>query len=151
HAFMAMAAVTSMFVAAVFAERNRVDELLRRDVTERKRAEAQLRSSEASLAALVENTTDAIWSVDSQHRLVTFNSQAAASIYKIGGKALGIGLRPDDLLPPQTAAYWNALYDRALAGERFSLEFELMLENGLNFIELFLNPIVSDGAISGTS
>jgi PAS domain S-box-containing protein len=151
HAFMAVAAVTTMFVAAVFAERNEIDERLRRDMSERKRAEAQLRSSKANLTALIENTTDAIWSVDAQHRLVTFNSEAAADIHKIGGKDLAIGLQPDDLLPPEPAAYWNALYDRALAGERFSFEYELELENGLNHIELFFNPIVTDGTITGTS
>src|SRR5205814_231587 len=134
----------SMFVAAVFAERNLLDELLRRDMNERKRAETKLRSSEANLAALVENTTDAIWSVDTEHRLVTFNSEAARDIHKIGGKDLAIGLRPDDLLPLEAAAYWNALYARALAGERFSLEYELDLANGRNCIELFLNPIVTD-------
>ncbi len=45
-----------------------------RDVTEQRLAERQLAASQANLTALVENTGDAIWSVDRDHRLITFNS-----------------------------------------------------------------------------
>ena len=41
---------------------------------EQRIAERQLAASQANLAALVENTGDAIWSVDREHRLITFNS-----------------------------------------------------------------------------
>src|SRR5262249_4587281 len=45
-----------------------------RETTERKQAERALQESQANLSALIENTTDAIWSVDRQQRIITFNS-----------------------------------------------------------------------------
>src|SRR5262249_38209979 len=58
---------------------------------------------------------------------------------------------PQDMLPADRAAFWNALYQRALSGERFSLEHELRHQDTTYFVELFFNPIVIDGKVTGTS
>src|SRR5262249_974656 len=56
--------------------------------------ELQLRESQPHLSALIENTTDAIWSVDTGYRLITGNRMAFADFRKISDNDLKVGLRP---------------------------------------------------------
>src|ERR1700677_4471191 len=44
------------------------------DISERKKLEAELHSSEANISALINNIEDASWSIDKQFRLVSFTA-----------------------------------------------------------------------------
>ena len=120
---------------------------LGRDVSERKQAEHAIRESEAKLSALIENTTDAIWSVDRQYRLVTFNTATNEGYRRGYGRDLALGQHVADTVPAAEAPFWIELYDRALSGERFSTEYA----TAQGFFELSLNPIVNAGEITGVS
>jgi PAS domain S-box-containing protein len=122
-----------------------------RDVTERHDAEEALRKSQASLAALIDNSTDPIWSVDQQMRLLCFNSSAAQKTREIYGIELTVGMSLADILPPDQAAFWVRAYTRVFQGERFTAIYESIRNGAPLFTELSLNPIVSDGAISGVA
>ena len=77
-----------------------------RDVTEQRRAERDLASSRANLAALVENTGDTIWSVDRQERLITFNSAFALAVEARTGREPKVGMVPGEMfLPPDVPFY----------------------------------------------
>lgn len=86
------------------------------------RAVEALRAAEASLAALLGNPQNPIWSVDRRYRLMTVNT-TSMDIYK---KTYGISLKPGMSvlagLPPKDAAEWRAIYDRVFLGEQFSLD-----------------------------
>lgn len=115
------------------------------------KATVEARQSEANLAAIFENTPASIWSVDREYRYVTFNSQFRDVTYQAVDRAPEIGLALDAILPAEQAAQWRKLYDRALAGERFSFEYSYTFHNGLRLYEASFNPIVSDGQITGVS
>ena len=68
-----------------------------RDVTSQKRAEQQLKNSQANLQALIENTGDVIWSVDREHRLITFNAAFALAVEARTGREPRRGTRRDRL------------------------------------------------------
>ena len=70
---------------------------------------------DANLRALLDSTSDLIWSVDLNHRLLSFNQALCHSIRSAFGVQPAAGMAPADLLPPAQAAQWPALYDRALA------------------------------------
>ena len=117
-------------------------------------AAAEIATSEANLAALVENTSDSIWSIDTDYRLITFNS-TINQVFKLG---YGVTLEPDmqivDQVPPDQRQIWTDLYKRALGGERFSVEqpFEFAQLNVRATLEISLNPIrADDGMITGVA
>jgi PAS domain S-box-containing protein len=122
-----------------------------RDVTERQHAEELRRQSEANLAALIDNTTDPIWSVDRHYRLVLFNQTAAQRVRELYGKELTAGQAVTDILPADEAAFWMRAYDRVFRNERFTAVYETIQQGGPHFTELSFNPIVANGEVTGAA
>jgi PAS domain S-box-containing protein len=80
-----------------------------RDVTEQRRAERELAASRANLAALVENTGEAIWSVDMRQRLVTFNSAFALAVEARSGREPRVGDPPEAVFGSRQAQWsWRS-------------------------------------------
>jgi PAS domain S-box-containing protein len=71
------------------------------DVTQRKMMELQLTESRTLLSALVDSTSDMIWSVDSEgFGLLTFNRGLYEYFLNQRGIRIEAGMCPEDLLPP---------------------------------------------------
>ena len=121
------------------------------DITVQKQVEEALREKEANLAALIENTDDRIWSVDRHYRLITGNARFRQELQA----SLGRDPQPGetvllDNLPPEIQ--WHNYYDRALAGERFSIEIQTHFTPTPGFYDYRFNPIrVSNGQIVGVT
>ena len=111
----------------------------------------EVRLSEAKLTALIENTSAAIWSVDRECRYVTFNSHFERLVEDLVGRQPAVGMKLDDLLPPETAMERKRLYERALAGEHFVTEAVFQLRHGLRTLEQSFSPITSGGEITGVT
>jgi len=113
-----------------------------------------LERSQASLSALLENTRDSIWSVDRDYRLIAFNSVVAQTFALGYGVELAPGLCLPGAIPPEEGAEWRALYERALAGERFSVEQHYAFPRfGISAdVEISLNPMRdAAGAVTGVA
>lgn len=115
-----------------------------RDISLRKKNEERIRREEANLKALIENSTDIIWSIDKDFRFITFNSRFHESIksqvnvdLKIGDKVLFTNF------PEKAANLWMSLYNRAFNGERFIEEMRAISDKD-TFYECSFNPIVDD-------
>jgi PAS domain S-box-containing protein len=120
-----------------------------RDVTEQRLAERQLAESRANLGALVENTGDSIWSVDRDHRLITFNSAFALALEARTGNEPAVGQRPGALFPEENLTWYQALYERTLSGERHVALRTDEVDGQLRYFELYANPIQSLDGVSG--
>jgi diguanylate cyclase (GGDEF)-like protein/PAS domain S-box-containing protein len=102
---------------------------------------------EANLSALIENTEDAIWSIDPQYRVVVFNSAFQQQFYTVYGVALSQGMNLVDTLPAELRDVWTGYYDRALRGDRFSIELHYDVPGVPADIEVSFSPIVAkDGS-----
>ncbi len=121
------------------------------DVTDRKLVEEKLRKNEANLVALVENTDDKIWSVDKEYNLSTFNSALKNVLKQVLGVELRKGLNIIDCNPPEERANWLKYYERALKGEKFSVEINYKLNNLDVYDEISFNPIYNNGQVEGVS
>src|SRR5207253_866451 len=111
-----------------------------------------LHRSESNLAALIDNTSDPIWSVDRDLRLLIVNNAAREGFAKVYGKEeLPLGGRPTDLLPAAEREYWHSLYRRALAGGQFSAVYEYVASGQQGYTELWFNPITGAGGITGVA
>ncbi|MTI19957.1 PAS domain S-box protein, partial [Fulvivirga sp. RKSG066] len=116
-----------------------------RNITDKKKIEESVRKSEASLRALIENTTDTIWALDNEFRFIIFNSALKHFL------TVGMGQEPKvgeklrfDLLKPKTRAYWKKLFLRAQEGERFVEIMEFNILNMRLYFENYFNPILDE-------
>jgi signal transduction histidine kinase/DNA-binding response OmpR family regulator len=152
------------------AELLRSEERLREALASSSRAETEARAAAANLSALIENTTDSIWSVDRDLKLVTFNSHFQREFSQAFGVAPRPGMCLPDRLTDPVRQRWREWYRRALAGEQFSTEDADALSGAgggersehtpaerrsvpdrERFYGLSFNPIVAEGAVGGVS
>jgi len=101
------------------------------DITERKQSEQRLRESEVLLRQVLESSPDSTFAIDLNYRFLVDNQRHQQELIASGGKPFKVGeeiLSPD--YPPEVLSFWRAAYDRALAGETFSLEGSWVDTNG---------------------
>ena len=111
-------------------------------------AAASQHRAAANLSALIDSTEDFIWSVDLDFRLLTFNRPLRRYYETRFGVQAAVGMRPEDLLPPDRAAHWVSLYERTL--REGSCRYESIRADGRP-TELTLNQIVIDRKVTGIS
>ncbi|MCE7994622.1 MAG: PAS domain S-box protein [Roseivirga sp.] len=115
-----------------------------RDISLRKKNEERIRREEANLKALIENSTDIIWSIDKDFRYITFNTRFHESLKSQIDVDLKIG---DEVLfrnfPEKAAELWRNLYNRAFNGERFIEEMRSIGNKDI-FYECSFNPIIDE-------
>jgi PAS domain S-box-containing protein len=121
-----------------------------RDVTEQRLAERQLADSQANLTAMVENTGDAIWSVDREHRLITFNSAYSLAIEARTGREPRVGDLPVDVYGDEDAPWYTEVYWKALAGDRHVALRTDEVEGQTRYFEYYANPIQGEEGIAGS-
>lgn len=143
-----MNAVLEQRVAERTAALERLNEELLTEIARRADTEARLRQSQAALTALVETADAAIWSVDREFRLTAYNSIARAAFSRRFGGSI---MASNATVPAETLSHWRELYQRALAGNRFSTEQELKIDGKVRHLHTSLAPIVTDGVVTGVS
>lgn len=101
------------------------------DITERKRAEAELRASHVALEfahhrlrGIIEGTQDRIAALDLRFRFITFNSAYKEEFRREFSREIEIGTRLSDPLAhvPEEREEQLALWARALRGEVFTVQ-----------------------------
>jgi PAS domain S-box-containing protein len=120
------------------------------DITALKQTEAGLRRSEAVLSALIENTTDAIWSVD-RNGLITFMNAVARRRFRER-----FGAEPDRRnygrqMDRTLRAPVFTLFRRAFRGEHVQIESPVPGPDGERHFLLSIHPIVENGVITGAT
>jgi two-component system, NtrC family, sensor kinase len=118
---------------------------------EKLQAEAELGKTQSRLAVIVENSKDSIWSVDAKLRLMTFNPVAATRFRASRGIILKAGLEMEALIPFEEKSRWMGWFLRAMAGEDFHVELSYALPALEIDLEVSINPIPVDGAITGVA
>jgi len=122
-----------------------------REINERKQNEEALRTGRANLLALVENTNDNIWAIDTSYRMVFINNQFRNAFFMRFGINLLPGMNIIDALPQSVSEVWIPRYNRAMAGERFVFEEHAENENMHYYFDVSMNPIVVDSKVIGVS
>src|SRR5262245_31708578 len=113
------------------------------------RGDVQMQTeAQAHLAALSE-TAAPQFSVDARSfTIVTFNAAASSRFRQTYGIALRRGMRVDDFMVPEAAAYWRGLFTRALQEGPYRVEH--VAADG-KMLLLVLQPLKRDGAVLGVS
>lgn len=121
------------------------------DVTERKHVEAQLDKGAAFLEAILENTENIVFSIDTEFRLTVFNSKFLANIRLAYGKTLHLGDHLLEESPLDIADKWRPRYERALAGESFRIEEVFDIDGKRLYFDVSLKPIRERGRVTGAA
>ena len=142
----------SASISAILDEQDKISHFvaIKEDITGRKMIEEELKKKQASLTALIENTTDDIWSVDSSYRITTINLNFQRNFQTAFNVSLQVGdniVEALDEIAPDLKTQWQARYDRALGGEQFSEVDHFDIEGVPNYVEAAFNPIYLDGEI----
>lgn len=126
-------------------------DLLREKIRMTKRFEKELKVSGLRLQAILENTTDVIWSVDENLRLNTFNSffrQKSLARYNIKPE---LGDRISDIVPLDEYRELEVFLQKAREGERFTIEEVDKKGNTPRYFETSFNPIREENKVNGVS
>jgi two-component system cell cycle sensor histidine kinase/response regulator CckA len=110
-----------------------------------------LAASEGTLRALLENTTDSIFMVDADRRIVAANSNFVRDFFHAYGVALEVGADGLQSLPAETAATWKGLYARALAGEEIATAFSERIQGEARHYDVRLSPVREAGRVVGVT
>lgn len=125
-----------------------------KNITYEMRAQEEALWTKNNLEALINNTNDKIWSVDTDLRYVYMNNAYIAQIKAMTGIAPQKGeySYKDMGFPQEVIDEWAAYYQRALNGENYTLVLESVDDEAKNpaFYEVSFNPIFSSsGEIKG--
>ncbi|MBN1376586.1 MAG: PAS domain S-box protein, partial [Dehalococcoidia bacterium] len=115
------------------------------DITDQFLSFKALQEHEARQHAILENTDDAIFSVDSHLRLTAAN-EASHKYYKLIASTehtLEIGDKIIDFTTSESRDFWIAVFNRALRGERQVFEKHYDTSQGPVDLEISINPIIS--------
>lgn len=122
-----------------------------RDVTHSKQAEIKLRESGANLKAIIENSMESIWSVNTNYEIQYINAVFANSFHQTFGIKLMQGMNIIDVLPDSLQQKWRERYNKAFNNEQFVFQDKIETANGDIYINVAMNPIVVDGQVVGVS
>lgn len=116
----------------------------------RKKVNNDLEQNQANYSALVENTDDQIWAIDTNYRLLSFNNNYRIAFESFWTKApkLGENIMSDGAAHPEVFKYWMGLYNKAIAGERFKEEQVYEYGGQKHFLEFSFVPVFSNGKVN---
>ncbi len=115
------------------------------------RAQTETIRKEHNLNSVINNTTDTIFALDREYTITVVN-QVLKEKYKRMGIMLETGTKLSDILPKSAWEKWKVRYDRALAGEQYSITEESSGSSGTRYSQTYHNPIRDEnGEIVGVS
>jgi PAS domain S-box-containing protein len=112
--------------------------------------EQRVRARTAELAAVIENSRDAIWSVDRAGQVRVMNAAAHQRLAHRYGASYDAA-DPGKPVAPAVREQFHALYERAFAGEHVQMERSIETAAGREHFAVSVHPIVEDGAVVGAT
>jgi len=130
---------------------NSVVALYEKKTEESRQTEQTLYENQANIKAILENSLESIWSIDTNYIIQYVNEVFATTFQQTFGVLLEKGVNLLESLPPQLRTIWKERYDRAFNNEHFVFTDKIDLENGSVVIEVAMNPIVINEKVVGAS
>lgn len=117
-------------------------------------AETALIQGLINLSAIIENTTDLVYSLDRQLNFIAFNQLFKNTIAHVYGFDVRQGANIMKMLweyDGSMAQKWSDIYDKALNGDAVQFVNEYDNEGSKIHLSYSLNPIWEDGVVTGLS
>lgn len=102
-----------------------------------------IQEKEARLRALIDNTEDDIFAIDTHYKIIVLNKSVQAR-YAKQGLSLQLGYNIFSIVPESNTAYWKVNFDKAIGGEKFSIVDQVATKDGDVYFDVSFNPIRND-------
>lgn len=122
-----------------------------KDISEKVLAQKKVNEQMANLRTIIENTSDTIWAVDREYKILYINNNLRQEYIKAFGVDLKIGDSKIEWIPKEIQDIWKRRYDRALSGEKVYFEESIDTDSGMIYISVNMNPIIDMGKVIGVS
>lgn len=109
------------------------------DITEQKKIQQKISNDERNLRAIINNTTDIIWSIDRQNKIISANDAFWKRIESLTGKTDGNVDEAD--FDKDRSLRWKQYFARAFQGEAYKIIVEEEYDGRKIFEEVSFNPI----------
>ena len=122
-----------------------------RDITEQKEIEKQILNTQSQLAAIINNTTDIVVSIDRDYNIVQYNQLLFDMVKRRYGKDLKVGVSVLDTMEPENHSDVINIYKRVFAEGKnvVAVETFAVREDRKLYFETNYNPIKQNGEIVG--
>ncbi len=122
------------------------------DITDSFLSFKAIQESESRMTAMIENTTDAIWSIDRERRVIAANTASRELYMRVVKAELNIGMDIIVPMPESRKAFWMDILNQAFSGKRMTFEQQYEVKGGYQDIEYSVSPVVTAaGQIIGAS
>ncbi len=122
------------------------------DVTEKVIVQRELTLSKVNFSNLSNSIDEAMWSVDTEFKIVDFNERAAEQFSIIRRKKLVKGMSLSDFSADEERLLrWESRYKKALLGEKNSDEDFFSMNDIIKYSQIISYPIIIDNSIIGVS
>jgi len=122
------------------------------NITDRKFAEQQLKETSTNMMAIMENTSEHIWAINTNYEIIFANTIFVSAFEDSFGVKLEPGTNIIDSLIEPLRPIWKQRYDRALKNERFTFIDQIDIGNGhFVYVEVLMNPMLVEDNIVGAS
>jgi PAS domain S-box-containing protein len=111
-----------------------------RDVTEQKKIQEKIQKSEQNLRAIINNTQDIIWSVDTNNNIISANDAFWKRVNELAGKKIHTLSRED--FDDGLFHKWQDYFQKALAGRAYKIIWKETWNGKEIFEEVSFNPIL---------
>jgi PAS domain S-box-containing protein len=116
------------------------------------KAKRNLLSEDSTMMKAMLNTyEEAIWGVDRNFNFTFMNSYFIREFKEAFNIDLKRGMQAFSKVRPKLRKVWKPQYERALKGEKTSFEFEEDAQRDKHYFRVNLNPIHTEGEITGVS
>jgi PAS domain S-box-containing protein len=121
------------------------------NITEIVLAKQKLEASEKNLRQIMENSSEMIWSIDREHRLITFNKVFSDEYNNFLGVPPSPGNIQYELYPPEAKEVWKVKIEEAFAGNSVLFERSYLSNNEIKHIDIHLHPIKNGNVVEGVT
>ena len=111
----------------------------------------KIKEDRAGIDALLENSSDSIWSIDKNSHLINFNYSFFESFKLFYNAEPYVGMPIMEYLNYDAQKKWGPFYERALNGEHFSEEIEIDSLGIQLCFDVSFNPIVINNEVTGAA
>jgi PAS domain S-box-containing protein len=119
------------------------EEELRQSFESQSRLLSEIQLKEANVSALMNNTSDMIYSIDKEYRVIEFNT-SMYNFIKGNGALMFKGMHVSEFIPSYNREGALEVMKKAINGEQAAYNFELPSEKGKRYFEGRYNPITND-------
>ena len=124
------------------------------DITELKQVEEELKRSRANILAVIENTDDIVFSLDSELNLIVFNSQFSLNAKRRFDVDVLEGQNIFEIAWPydeKEKSNWKAIFIKSFNGEVQQFTEAIEIDGQIGYLNHSINPIYESGIVIGVS